>query len=86
MFLLHAFLVTEVDVRSVYSSNRLWMVFDKHFLPEILNIINAPVTEAEGDYRSQSYITEGIIPILQIFFERILSHTPTCILVKHFRT
>lgn len=80
MFLLHAFLVTEVDVRSVYSSNRLWMVFDKHFLPEILNIINAPVAEAEDDYRSQSYVTEGIIPILQIFFERILSHTPTCIL------
>lgn len=80
MFLLHAFLVTEVDVRSVYSSNRLWMVFDKHFLPEILNIINAPVSEAEADYRSQSYITEGIIPILQIFFERILTHTPTVIL------
>ncbi|CAL8115015.1 unnamed protein product [Orchesella dallaii] len=80
MFLLHSFLVTEVDVRSVYSSNRLWLVFNKHFLPEILNIINASVAEAEGDYRSQSYVTEGIIPILQIFFERILSHTPTCIL------
>jgi hypothetical protein len=82
-FLLHAFLVTEVDVRSVYSSNRLWAVFEKHFLPEIINIANAPMREAEADVKCQSYVYECVIPIIKIFFRRILTQSPGLILVRH---
>ncbi|XP_021948195.1 inositol 1,4,5-trisphosphate receptor [Folsomia candida] len=76
MFLLHAFLVTEVDVRSVYSSNRMWTIFEKHFLVELVNLCNASLGEAEADYKCQSYVNDGLIVIVKIFFERILTHTP----------
>jgi len=77
------FLVTEVDARSVYSSNRMWAMFENHFLPEIINIANAPLHEAEADVRSQSYVYECIVPIVKIFFERILKQAPGLILVRN---
>lgn len=83
MFLLHAFLVTEVDVRSVYSSNRMWTIFEKHFLVELVNLCNASLGEAEADYKCQSYVNDGLIVIVKIFFERILTHTPGVIKVTY---
>jgi hypothetical protein len=80
-FLHHAFLVTEVDVRSVFSSNRMWTVFEKHFIVELVNICNASLSEAAADIRTQNYVTDGLTIIVKIFFERILTHSPSVILV-----
>lgn len=57
-------------------------MFENHFLPEIINIANAPLHEAEADVNTQSYVYECIIPIVKIFFERILKHAPGVILVS----
>ena len=84
-------MVTEVDVRSVYTSNRLWKIFEKHFLVEMVNIANAPLKDAERDLKAQNYVTghsecreESVVGILKIFFERILIHAPGCVLVRLF--
>jgi len=80
-FLFHAFLVTEVDVRSVYTSTRMWTIFEKHFLPEILNIANTTYEEAAADYRSQAYVTGCVIATIKTFFDKVFSHARNCILV-----
>lgn len=58
------------------------MIFEKHFLVELINIINAPLSEAEEDVQGQSYVYDCIVPIIKIFFERILTHAPGAILVS----
>ncbi|CAG7731913.1 unnamed protein product [Allacma fusca] len=87
-FLLHAFMVTEVDVKSVYTTNRMWTIFEKHFLVEIVNIANAPLEALlQGGGNAQRYVTgvgecreESVVGVIKIFFERLLNHAPGCVL------
>lgn len=79
-FLNHCYIDTEVEMKEIYSSNHMWMLFENSFINDIEKLLSFySITECE-DLKQQellNYIINEIMTILMTFFNSPFSDQTT---------
>ena len=79
-FLTHCYIDTEVEMKEIYTSNHMWMLFEKSFLIDMATVSSnniRPDTTA-----LEHYVTTTLMDIINTFFKSPFSDQSTTVQVS----
>lgn len=74
-FLNHCYIDTEVEMKEIYSSNHMWNIFEKSFLPDLEHVLQHGPEENE----LENYVFTEMMTILITFFSSPFSDQSTAV-------
>ncbi|XP_065134941.2 inositol 1,4,5-trisphosphate-gated calcium channel ITPR2 [Paramisgurnus dabryanus] len=66
-FVNHCYVDTEVEMKEIYTSNHIWMLF-KNFLADMARVCNSTTDRKHADASLEKYVTDTIMAIVKGFF------------------
>ncbi|XP_073709761.1 inositol 1,4,5-trisphosphate-gated calcium channel ITPR2 [Misgurnus anguillicaudatus] len=66
-FVNHCYVDTEVEMKEIYTSNHIWMLF-KNFLTDMSRVCNSTTDRKHADASLEKYVTDTIMAIVKGFF------------------
>ncbi|CRK96560.1 CLUMA_CG009888, isoform A [Clunio marinus] len=78
-FLNHCYIDTEVEMKEIYSSNHMWNIFEKSFIPDLNHVI----VHGPEENTLENYIFAEMMTILTTFFSSPYSDQSTSMPHRH---
>lgn len=74
-FLNHCYIDTEVEMKEIYSSNHMWNIFEKSFLPDLDHVLE----HGPEENQLENYVFTEMMTILVTFFSSPFSDQSTAV-------
>ena len=80
-FLTHCYIDTEAEVKEIYASNHMWLLFDKSFIKD-MDIVAISGLQTSASLRN--YVTNTLTDIITTFFKSPYSDQSTTVQVNRY--
>ncbi|KAL3853775.1 hypothetical protein ACJMK2_017288 [Sinanodonta woodiana] len=77
-FLNHCYIDTEVEMKEIYTSSHMWVLFE-NFLLDMALVSNATSDRKHADYAMENYVTVTVMNVITTFFNSRFSDQSTTV-------